>query len=88
MKQSSRRPPTSPARPASSISATARRLTGCVFRDYYGPTHKAFAALDTTRGAALEADIVALLDELNIAGPGSLVVPGEYVEVVIVKDSA
>ena len=56
-----------------------------VFRNFYGPTHKAFAALDTTRAAALEADIVALLDELNVAGPDSLVVPGEYVEVVLVK---
>jgi ubiquinone/menaquinone biosynthesis C-methylase UbiE len=56
-----------------------------VFRDYYGPTHKAFAALDATRGAALEADIVALLEELNVGGPESLVVPGEYLEVVIVK---
>jgi hypothetical protein len=56
-----------------------------VFRDYYGPTHKAFAALDATRGAALEADIVALLEELNVGGPESLVVPGEYLEVVVVK---
>jgi ubiquinone/menaquinone biosynthesis C-methylase UbiE len=56
-----------------------------VFRDYYGPTHKAFAALDATRGAALEADIVALLEELNVGGPDSLVVPGEYLEVVVMK---
>jgi ubiquinone/menaquinone biosynthesis C-methylase UbiE len=56
-----------------------------VFRDYYGPTHKAFAALDATRGAALEADIGALLEELNVGGPDSLVVPGEYLEVVVVK---
>jgi len=59
-----------------------------VFRDYYGPTHKAFAALDETRSAALEADIVALLEELNVAGPDSLVVPGEYLEIVIVKGAA
>jgi len=59
-----------------------------VFRDYYGPTHKAFAALDATRGAALEADIVALLEELNVGGPDSLVIPGEYLEVVIVKGAA
>ncbi|MFO1312658.1 MAG: class I SAM-dependent methyltransferase [Burkholderiales bacterium] len=58
-----------------------------VFRDYYGPTHKAFAALDATRAAALERDIVALLDELNVGGPDSLVVPGEYLEVVIVKEA-
>ena len=56
-----------------------------VFRDYYGPTHKAFAALDATRAAALAADIVALLEELNVGGPDSLVVPGEYLEVVITK---
>jgi SAM-dependent methyltransferase len=56
-----------------------------VFRDYYGPTHKAFGALDSQHQQALERDITALLDELNIAGPDSLVVPGEYLEVVITK---
>ena len=59
-----------------------------VFRDYYGPTHKAFAALDATRAAALETDIVALLEELNVGGADSLVVPGEYLEVVITKRPA
>jgi SAM-dependent methyltransferase len=54
-----------------------------VFRDWYGPTHKAFAALDANGRAALERDIVELLERSNIAGPGSLVVPGEYLEVVI-----
>jgi len=56
-----------------------------IFRDYYGPTHKAFASLDATKAAAFERDLTALLEELNIAGPGSLVVPGEYLEVVITK---
>ena len=59
-----------------------------VFRDYYGPTHKAFAALDTMRAAALEADIIALLEELNVGGPHSLVVPSEYLEVIILKGTA
>ena len=54
-----------------------------VFRDYYGPTHKAFAALDAA-ARSLEHDIAALLDELNVAAH-SLVVPGEYLEVVITK---
>jgi len=54
-----------------------------VFRDYYGPTHKAFAALDPTRQDRLAKDIAALLDRFNTAGPASLVVPGEYLEVVI-----
>jgi ubiquinone/menaquinone biosynthesis C-methylase UbiE len=56
-----------------------------VFRDYYGPTHKAFAALDATGQQALEADITALLERRNVGGSGSLVVPGEYLEVVITK---
>jgi ubiquinone/menaquinone biosynthesis C-methylase UbiE len=56
-----------------------------VFRDYYGPTHKAFAALDGNRRASLEEDVVALLERHNTAGPKSLVVPGEYLEVVITK---
>ncbi len=56
-----------------------------IFRDYYGPTHMAFAALDSVRQKELEADITALLERSNIAGPRSLVVPGEYLEVVITK---
>jgi len=56
-----------------------------VFRDFYGPTHKAFAALDAARQGELERDITALLERLNVAGPKSLVVPGEYLEVVVVK---
>jgi ubiquinone/menaquinone biosynthesis C-methylase UbiE len=54
-----------------------------IFRDFYGPTHKAFAALDPAGQAALEQDIRALLNRCNIAGPASLVVPAEYLEVVI-----
>jgi hypothetical protein len=56
-----------------------------VFRDFYGPTLKAFAALDAARQAALERDIAALLERLNVAGRSSLVVPSQYLEVVIVK---
>jgi SAM-dependent methyltransferase len=56
-----------------------------IFRDFYGPTLKAFAALDALKQAALERDITALLERLNVAGKSSLVVPGEYLEVVLVK---
>jgi SAM-dependent methyltransferase len=56
-----------------------------VFRDTYGPTHKAFAALDATQQARLEADIVALLGEFNTAGAASLVVPSAYIETVITR---
>jgi ubiquinone/menaquinone biosynthesis C-methylase UbiE len=56
-----------------------------IFRDYYGPIHKAFGALDHDGQSKLEADITALLERLNVAGHSSLVVPGEYLEVVVVK---
>ena len=54
-----------------------------VFRDFYGPTHKAFAALDAPGQLALEAGITALLDEMNVGGADALVVPSEYLEVVV-----
>ncbi|SAK68592.1 ubiquinone/menaquinone biosynthesis methyltransferase [Caballeronia fortuita] len=56
-----------------------------VFRDFYGPVHRAFAALDTMKAAELEREIIGLLERCNVAGPSSLVVPSEYMEVVIVK---
>ena len=56
-----------------------------VFRDFYGPTHKAFAALDAAGKRALERDITILLDAMNIAGETSLVVPSEYLEVVVTR---
>ena len=56
-----------------------------IFRDYYGPMLKAFAALNAAGQRALERDIVMLLDELNIAGKKSLAIPSEYLEVIIIK---
>jgi len=56
-----------------------------IFRDYYGPTHKAFAAVGAEGAVALEADITSLLNQMNTAGTASLVVPSEYLEVVITK---
>ena len=56
-----------------------------IFRDFYGPTHKAFAALADSAKPALERDITALLEQMNTAGTASLVVPSEYLEVVITK---
>jgi len=56
-----------------------------VFRTWYGPVHKAFAALPADGAAALEADLTALLNGANRAGVGSLVVPSEYLEIVIVR---
>jgi SAM-dependent methyltransferase len=56
-----------------------------VFREYYGPTHKAFSALDLAGQDRLENEITALLETLNVDSPHSLVVPAEYLEVVIIK---
>ncbi|MBC8075878.1 MAG: methyltransferase domain-containing protein, partial [Chloroflexales bacterium] len=55
-----------------------------VFRTYYGPTVKAFEALDSERQSALAQDIIALLEERHQGGPG-LAVPSEYFEVVITR---
>jgi ubiquinone/menaquinone biosynthesis C-methylase UbiE len=54
-----------------------------VFRTWYGPTVRAFAALDAAGRAALEADLLALLHSDDRSGDGTLVVSGEYLEVVI-----
>lgn len=56
-----------------------------VFRTYYGPVHKAFAALDAHGQAALEADMIALLRRENQGEAKGLVVPGEYLETVITR---
>jgi len=56
-----------------------------VFRNFYGPLLKTFAALEPPARAALEADLHALIGELNVAEDGTMVVPGEYLEVVAVK---
>jgi len=55
-----------------------------LFREYYGPVHKAFAALDAGQQAALEQDIKALIARFD-RGCSTMVVPSEYLEVVIVK---
>ena len=58
-----------------------------IFRSYYGPVVKAFAAIDPEAREALEADLHALLDKFNVAEDGTLVIPSEYLEVVITKRS-
>jgi SAM-dependent methyltransferase len=56
-----------------------------VFRSFYGPMHKAFGALEAARQSQLSAAIAELLGRWNVAGSDSLVVPGEYLEIVITK---
>jgi ubiquinone/menaquinone biosynthesis C-methylase UbiE len=54
-----------------------------VFRTYYGPVLKAFETLDEAGGKAR--DIIDLIGRLNTSGDETMVVPSEYLEVVITK---
>lgn len=56
-----------------------------VFRTYYGPMNKAFAAVEGAKQAALEADVLELMGRFNRAGAASLVIPSEYLEVVVTR---
>lgn len=56
-----------------------------IFRTYYGPLLKAFAALDAAAQAALEEDVRQLIARFNRAGDGTMVVPSEYLEIVITR---
>jgi ubiquinone/menaquinone biosynthesis C-methylase UbiE len=56
-----------------------------VFRTYYGPVLKTFAALKPEAQAALQGDLLALVAQLNRSGDGTMVVPAEYLEIVITR---
>jgi len=56
-----------------------------VFRTYYGPTLKAFAALEPRAQAALSGDLKALVERFNRSGDLTMVVPSEYLQVVITR---
>jgi len=58
-----------------------------VFGTYYGPVFKALGALEGERREALENDLRALLDGFNEATDGTLVVPSDYLEVVVVRQA-
>jgi len=55
------------------------------FRTYYGPTEKAFGALDENGKAALRGDLEQLWSRHNRATDGTTVVEGEYLEVIARK---
>jgi SAM-dependent methyltransferase len=55
------------------------------WRRYYGPTLKAFEAVGEAGSAALEADLLALIAQFNRADDGSMAVPSEYLEAVVIK---
>jgi ubiquinone/menaquinone biosynthesis C-methylase UbiE len=56
-----------------------------IFKNYYGPVLKTFAAVDPETRLALEEDIMALLARCNTAKDGTLVAPSDYLEVVVTK---
>lgn len=56
-----------------------------VFRLYYGPMYKTFGALDTARQAALTQELLTLLERENRSGDSTLVLPSEYLEVIITR---
>jgi ubiquinone/menaquinone biosynthesis C-methylase UbiE len=56
-----------------------------VFRTYYGPVLKAFAALSPAKQEELQDDLHALIVRMNRSGDRTMVVPSEYLEVVITK---
>ena len=56
-----------------------------VFRSYYGPMLKAFAALDEANQQKLHQDLMMLIGSMNRADDGTMVVPSEYLEVVITR---
>jgi SAM-dependent methyltransferase len=56
-----------------------------VFRTYYGPVLKAFAALEPAAQSALESDLEALIGRFNRSGDRTMVVPSEYLEVVVTR---
>ena len=56
-----------------------------VFRTYYGPVLKAFAALDAAGQAGLAHDLTELLQRCNQGGTDTLAVPSEYLEVVATR---
>jgi ubiquinone/menaquinone biosynthesis C-methylase UbiE len=56
-----------------------------IFRDYYGPVAKTFAAIDPEARETLQADLHALLGEFNVAKDGTVVIPSEYLETVVTK---
>lgn len=56
-----------------------------IFRTWYGPMLKAFAALEPAGQSALQRDLLALAGEFNRSGDDCMVVPSEYLEVVITR---
>ena len=53
------------------------------FRTYYGPMHKALGVVDAAQRQSLAADLIRLVEQFNRATDGAMLVPSEYLEIVI-----
>ena len=56
-----------------------------IFKTYYGPMLKAFAAVESSAQAALASDIMAQIERFNRSGDAGMVVPSEYLEIVVTR---
>jgi ubiquinone/menaquinone biosynthesis C-methylase UbiE len=56
-----------------------------VFKTYYGPLLKAYAALEPAAQSALTDDLMALIGRFNRSGDHTMVVPSEYLEIAITR---
>ncbi|HLL28120.1 MAG TPA: methyltransferase domain-containing protein [Xanthobacteraceae bacterium] len=56
-----------------------------VFKKYYGPVLKAYAAIEPASQSTLDRDLKTLLQQFNRSGDGDLVVPSAYLEIVITR---
>ena len=56
-----------------------------IFKTYYGPMLKAFAALDAANQQRLRDDLLALIGRMNRAEDGTMIVPSEYLEIIITR---
>lgn len=55
------------------------------FRTFYGPTYKAFAALDDGKQSALRAELEQLWTTQNTATDGTTFIEAEYLEVIAIR---
>ncbi len=56
-----------------------------VFKTYYGPMLKAFAALEANRQAALADDLLPLIARFNRAEDNTMVAPSDDLQIVITR---
>ena len=56
-----------------------------VFKAYYGPTLKAFAALTPTQQVNLADDLKGVVERFNRSGDKTMVVPSEYLQIVVTR---